>query len=596
MAKAYAQIFSPRNEETLSSWAEKNIFIPHRESSEHGGTQFSLKKAPYQKIIFDWLDQPGKHEMIINKSSRAGVSFAALVAIAHRVKERNRNVLYVLDEEDTAGRMNEKRFQPLLRESGLLEKMVLRPSDFTKKLLTFPRMLVHFLSAAADGTFDEKEVDEIYLDEMRNYRISNSLHQSRQRLKNKRNSKLLAFSEPTTEDSEQEREWRTSSMEEIHLACPHCGEMQELTKDNLIFKHCKKDNGKYDIEKLKEEVYYQCKSDEKCKIYEHHRLRFWDKYETVVTNKDGHYNKRGLRITDLHSLFVPYWDTAKSIIEAQGDSLKLEKLDTAAFARVPKMRHGEISEDDIDALCSDLYGQWECPFNKEDVGLVAQEIDTQKETFKTVINVFDKKKNHAVVAWGEFDSLDECKEWGQAPIRTMDGDTVHVFSGLVDEGDGNMTNLVREWCAENHAEGWMPIKGMKTDTFKGMWKESEGEVTGYVESITVLQIPERRYKYDLIYRDILGRQKNKTLGKPLLYFPSTIDEDFRDEMRNEFLRKKKSVRGAYAGMEWYKKGTNDYMDCVKYAKAHLAYMHDILIEEGLLDPPVVVEGDLSDGE
>lgn len=609
-SQAFSSIYRVSARGNIWEWAEEFFILRDKENLEHGG-KFKMSTVPYQRFIFEFLQEPGKGELIINKCSRAGITFSAYVAAAWCVENEPKNILFVNDNEENASFESEERFQPMLKDSGILHRQGVPSNNLSRLLQSFTAMFIHWRSAGAEGAFDRIEVSWVFLDEMRSYSIGNSVAQARNRLKNKKNSKLMAFSEPSTADSEQEKEWKSSSQEEILLRCPHCDHRQPLIFQRLIFSHCKRQDGSYDAERVLKETYYKCSGKDECKILEHQRPLLWRHWltegsETQVRNKNHEHRLQGIQIEDIHSPMVPWGETALSWINAQGDTLKMQKLDTACFAKVPEMSYGEINDRHIISLTEhSSYERWEVPFQSDDVALVCQVIDTQIDSMKTVILAFDTKKNFAVVAWAELESLDECKEWGGGPILCADGYPVEVFGGVVDEGDGSTKeeasssrrDEVREWCRENAHDGWQPIRGLGPRQVRGSIQISYASMPGYVNDQAIIQIQERVFKYELVYKNIKDHKKRLTTGEPLMHLPNQIDPELMSELQNEYFKKMPQAKGsAVVVKKWFKAGPNDYLDCIKYGKAFFKFLEPDLIQAGRLPAPLKKGEDLDNSE
>lgn len=603
VAESFRLAWRSRARGWRGAWCEEKLVIPAKENREKAG-KFNISTFPYHIFLFEFHDRKGKGELIINKSSRAGVTFAIYANMAYSVEEDPLNALFVIDNEDNVAEEAE-RFKQLLKASGTQSRRKLHEKMFSNILHDFPDMKIYWRSAAAKGAFDRIEVDRVYIDEMRSFMIKDAIEQGRNRLKNTKDSKLIAFSEPGKRGDEQDKEWNLSSKSEILVHCPHCGEEQGLIFERLIFDHCKDEKGHYDLERVKDEAFYQCAGPKECRIEEHHRPLLWSKWlknmrsYTRVRNKDHHPVLTGLQITDLHSPLVPFGETAASIIKADGDSAKMEKVDTAIKARVGEKAYGVISDKHLRALMDySPYGYWEVPFVADDVSLVVQVIDTQLESFKTVIEVFSRSGDFAHVGEGEFETMDDCKDWGSRKIVTRDGVEIEVDCGVADEGDGakrdesasSRRDEVREWCRENHDEGWMPIRGLGGMAIKGSIRTTEVEMDGYLHPQVVLQINSPTFLRELVYENMKNHKKRVMTGKPIMHLPFTVSEELLKELKNEYLRMKPQERGSSVMVaKWHKAGPNDYLDCIKYAKATFAFMEPTLIEAGRLGEVIEVE-------
>ena len=181
-----------------------------------------------------------------------------------------------------------------------------------------------------------------------------------------------------------------------------------------------------------------------------------------------------------------------------------------------------------------------------------------------------------VVDWGitgRFDDLldraESADPSGPVPIG-LTGATAAIQLGLIDEGDGKSTKLVRDFIENawsSHAT-WFTTKGRGRGQIHALIQESQynhphdnspPRLSYHYNDDSLKQ---ELYIGQIQDLDKIVAGKSKT---PRLWFPADADVEFATEFTHEQLVPDKT-KADKTKLSWHKTGTNDYADDVKVAK------------------------------
>lgn len=227
--------------------------------------EWTLKKRPYlipgrkfdidhHKYLVDLYRCKAK-EIIVKKSSQAGVSEWLVSYAIHTCDQRNGNVLYVFPNEGVVSDFSTARLGPAIEASEYLNNIVIDGSGigglYGSNRITLKRIRDRFLyfrgsKVQQDGSAPQLksiDADVLILDEV------DELDQrapaiARKRLGHAREGlgNILWVSTPTFPGYGIDAEYQESDQRQWLIPCPHCGERQPLTIDGIVLEW--DDNGR----------------------------------------------------------------------------------------------------------------------------------------------------------------------------------------------------------------------------------------------------------------------------------------------------------------------------------------------------------------
>lgn len=218
---------------------------------------WTLKKRPYlipgrkfdteqHKYLLDLYACTYK-EIVVKKSSQAGVSEWLVSYAIHTCDQRNGNVLYVFPDEGVVSDFSTARLGPAIEASEYLNSIIIDGSgiggQYGSNRITLKRIRDRFLyfrgsKVQPDGSAPKLksiDADVLILDEV------DELDQrapaiARKRLGHARDGlgNVLWVSTPTFPGYGIDAEYQDSDRRSWFIPCPHCGEKQPLTIDNIV--------------------------------------------------------------------------------------------------------------------------------------------------------------------------------------------------------------------------------------------------------------------------------------------------------------------------------------------------------------------------
>lgn len=591
LPEALERAFAAPTSLTVSQFAP-TVFLGDKQSPGNPGF-YQLALVPYAVGMLDsWHESEWDEEHWI-KSAQCGITEVVLMIVRYIIAHDPVNGIYAIDSSVEVKKIAKVRLIPTLRNlPAAAEQMPEDEDDITSVMLNLRAMVLHFLGSYAEGAFENKAVAFIILDEFAKHLARpgspNSVTGARERfktLKGKRR-KLYSLTKPGEQRGPDYEEYMEGTRDKFHVPCPHCGHRQELVFEQLQYDHCLLPSSYYDLARVVQETWYRC-------IAGGCRIEHWQKAGMMAraldfpnagwvhTNTDtGKYapqpRKRSRHISDLYSAFCTWGDIVEEYIKC-GD--KPEKLAAFRIGRLglwPDREEGAVTEQALRRLARPLglppYLRKALPL---DPRLVSIKVDVQGSHQKWVTGGFNARGDFFVCDYGMTTDFGALLEVGKREITCLGGVKRVPQALLIDEGDGNSTNEVRQFvaAADDHFEfGAYSTKGARTrDTKNPIWRTQVNLPGGGTKPAYFYRdfLLKRRLYIIRIKRvlELIRKQEAKKikaeeeaqLGRlPKLWLPSDVGENFLSELSAERLAivDEKEV--------WLDPVTpNDWGDCVK---------------------------------
>lgn len=581
-----ARIFALRTSLNVWQWAERHVSLDAQASPGSPGP-YRSSRAPYTRFIMELFTDPSVREVVIKKSSQSGVTEAILNIIRYCVAVMPRNILYVIDSKEEIGKLFRTRLVPSLRNcKETAQRITEKEDDLTTRTLYLEGMWIMGIGGHSAGGLANKSCSIGILDEADKHppntgREGRSIDQLRARFKTIADSKLFVLSKPVEATDVTTVEYETGTQHKCFVACPHCGEHQELVQERVTYSHCKDLTGDYDRERVLSETYYQCVNagTPKCtdgRITEEQRLAqlLGGHFEFRQTNfRNVEPGKVSIEITDLISIFpkCTLGEIALDLIASQRSLIKMRHVQAERFARAWKRSGAALKEDAIFKLCGP-YARGTVPFVP---ALVVITADKQGDVVKWVKHAFLLNGTHYVCDWGEVLAEDELMlVWsGESPHRPLtcmaDGKDYAPQVGLIDEGF--KTNEVRSFVIRATLAGqlWFTSKGRGGLQIRSSVVESKYDHDGLVDLICY-HYNDDSFKQELYLGQIgdLPRIQSGASKLPRLWLPrpQDVEREFASELCAEELVDEETHLG-FTKRLWKKVGeANDFGDAVKMGK------------------------------
>lgn len=225
--------WAPPAEDPIDVWVERNIVFPSKVSALPGPLDLSL--TPYLREILRAYADPETEEITLCTSTQVGKTTVGLGCNLYSAAEDPWNALVVMPRDDDAQELNQDRYQPTIRESPTLARLMEAGSayDLSRSRIRFPGMSISFTGANSPAALASRAARTVTMDEIDKWpewsgREADPVELVRERTRTFWNRKLLKMSTPTTERGYIWRELQNSTNERYHVPCPRCGAHQEL--------------------------------------------------------------------------------------------------------------------------------------------------------------------------------------------------------------------------------------------------------------------------------------------------------------------------------------------------------------------------------
>ena len=548
------EIFAPRKEETVTEWAESNVFLSERITEMAG--LFRTSERPYSREILDSFADPTVKKISLCWGSQTGKTTTIYVGVGWGIDVAPSPILWVWSNEKQARVFANDRFIPFCEDSAVLARHLPKTLDgkvdrdrATALRIEFDRCTLNMVGGQSQRNVRNFPVSLLVMDEV-DVIPEPIRRDALDRIKGRRSYKIVQSSSPIEEDSGIWTEYLAGDQRKFFLPCPHCRKWITLEWRkgkgvyNLKFpKEAKREDGTYDFRLLKGNVTYAC---QKCGglISDSDKLRMLRKGKWKPTNKLSEDGVRSYHLSSLYSPTVTFAEILTKWFQAYDTIDGLRQFVTGWLAEPWRDENLSVSEEATHLLASDYErGELKGAFR-----LMA--VDIQRTHFVWIVRGFDE------------DGTSFLLDHGMAPSWT-DLDSAFVrydcAACVVDTGFGERTQEAYEAIYQRR-QRWWAAKGWKSFTHPYAVKAVD-PFTGTKRA--------SRHKIRLLHIDtevwggeLLKRRSKKVDGWHLYKNP---DREYIKQLNAKFLIEKIDAKGAKK-VEWRTRrhGQDHYWDCELY--------------------------------
>lgn len=576
---ALARVYRRAEKMTLAAWAQRNILLGSKESIDNPGAYSPHHSWYVVRLMDEFMSSHEWRTLAVMKSSQSGLTLHVLIVIARTLAEAATNIMYVIDTVSKARELSKKRLQPLLQDCRALALTIKENEDEMNNLsYNFPTCS---LGLRGSGTAGQVASDPIGLaigdevDKWPDQKVESHIWDLLvNRIKRSEFGKAIGFSTPTVEVGKINRLFESGSRHRNFVPCPHCGEYQHLTWENVRYNHCKDLTGRIDLREVLRDTYYECGSC-KARIDEDHKPAMSEACQPRPTNFRKEIiggvltdvpmwmpGEMSAHVDDLMSLHPEstWGKLAVEWIRAQGDPVKLHDFLNGRLGQPLKQTVSNVTEKHILRLRGE-YVKGTLPLIP---ALAVMAVDNQGDHQKYVRGAFDENGDLYIIDWGKTLALEEADELTRSPIQRPDGESF-VQRTIIDEGGKGGTSYdVRKFCLPRFP-AFFPCKGRGGLQVKNTIAWSSSAIDrGGMDQIPVCHFDDDAFKR-ILYLDRIKKhdsEKSAAYAIPRLWLPKNIDEQFVRELCGEQLVKTLSKDGK-TEFVWESSPPNDYGDCVK---------------------------------
>ncbi len=599
--KKIFKVLEPPPNLTLSQWADKY----RRLSSESGskGGHWNTEKAAWQREIMDAITDVSVEKVVVMSAAQMGKTDAFLLnTIGYYMHYDPCTIICMQPTLSLAETMSKDRLMPMVRDTPVLRDKInekSRTSGNTIFKKSFPGGRITMTGANSPTELRSRPIRVLLADEVDAYPPTagaegDPLILAGKRLTTYWNRKEVHTSTPTIKGvSRIEMEYEHSTMEEWHVPCPSCGELQPLEWSNLIYK--------MDINGEVESITYVCA---KCGVI--HSEVEWKEHFNKGRYIAKYPNRkvRGFHFNSLASTFFGWDKIVKGFIEAQKAMKKgnIELMKTWVNTELGQTWEEEGEKASKDDLMT-RREKYNCEVPDEVIVLTAG-IDTQDDRFEIeVVGWGVEHESYGIVYKRIYGDLKQTDVWDNLDkfllqkFKKKDGTELHIVCACIDSG-GHFTNKVYKFCKARTARNIFAIKGKAGTDRPYISRPSKnnreqvylftlGVDTGKSLLLQRLQIEERGAGYCHFPKD----EKDSIKGYDEDYFKGLTAE-------KQVLRYKKG-RPYFVWELTGETKRNEPLDCRNYAQAAIEItgltLKEVPNKETILPPKKKRRGNRSGG-
>ena len=443
---------------TVSDWADRYRKLSKESSAEAG--QWKTSRAEYQREMMNAVSDDDVETVVFMTSSQVGKSEILNNTLGYYIDYDPAPILFVQPTEDMAKAYSNDRIAPMIRDCPTLNAKVAdsksRDSGNTIMHKRFRGGHLTMIGANTPAKLASRPIRVLLMDEVDRFPVSAGTEGDPAQLAIKRtttfwNRKIVMCSTPTIKGvSKIEKEFESSTAEELNVACPECGEYQPYVWEQLKFEHT---SGTNEVSN----VVYACKH---CGAV--NKENVWKKQPIKWVAKNPEIkNKRGFHLNELCSPWKHWNEIAVDFLEAKRQGVEMLKVWTNTAM-------GLSWEEESDLDINDILLKRRIAYNCEvpkDVLVLTCGVDVQ-----------DNRLEYEIVGWGK-----DYQSWGIkygvlmgdtggnevwkqlddvlfAKYERIDGLQMEVMTTCIDSG-GHHTQEVYKYCKERESRRVWAIKG-----------------------------------------------------------------------------------------------------------------------------------------
>lgn len=567
--KKLIKSFATPPDMTVSEWADTYRMLSPESSAESG--KWRTDRAPYQKEIMDAVSDDRCYKVVVMSSAQVGKSEVILNMIGYHIDYDPAPIMYVLPTDSMAATFSKDRVSPMIRDTPSLSKKVndskSRDSGNTIFHKKFNGGHLTFIGANAPSQLASRPIRILLADEIDRFPDSAGAEGDPLQLAIKRtttfwNRKIIEVSTPTIKGASKiEKEYESSSMERLNVACPHCGEYQTYEWEQLKFEH---ESGTMDFKLLG----YQCRH---CGTIEREVL--WKKQPIKwIAEHPERKDVRGFHLNELASPWKHWEEIVEDFLEAKRQGREMLKVWRNTSLGLTWEEDGDLDIKDILLRRREFYN---CEVPK-DVLVLTCGVDVQDNRLEYEIVGWGKEKISYGIKYGiimgdpgrpdVWRMLDDVLF---ANYKRADGLELQIMTTCIDSG-GHYTQEVYEYCKKREMRRIWAIKGQGGSGVPYIQRPTRKNKAGaWLFSIGV----------DVGKDTMASRLKANFVDEAgFCHFPMEADRGYDEQYFNGLTAEKRNIRtiSGRVVINWVKKYEgirNEPFDIRNYATAALEILN-----------------------
>lgn len=303
--------------QTVSEWADKHRVLTSDASAAPG--RWNTNRTPYLREIMDSLSPSDPvQDITFMKGSQIGGSEAGINWLAYIIAQSPAPTLMVQPTLDLGKDFSKRRVDPMIDACEAVKRKVKPDKERDKNSTIMQKMFVggtlRIAGANSPAGLRSMPIKYLFMDEVDAYPgdldgEGDPVKLATVRTRTFHRRKIFKVSSPKIAGSSRiEKEFEDSDQRFYHVPCPHCGSMQVITWDKIVW------------EDDKPETAHMVCADCREKIPEHFKDKMLAAGEWIARHPER--KKRGYHVSALYSPLGWYsWAHAvQDWLDAQGDT------------------------------------------------------------------------------------------------------------------------------------------------------------------------------------------------------------------------------------------------------------------------------------
>lgn len=499
----------------IDEWADEHRVLSPEASAEPG--PWRTERAPYQREPMRAISDPNVESVVLMWASQLGKTDIQLNTIGYFTGHDPAPIMVIQPDLTVARDFSNDRLTPMYRDSPQLSRLVVkdksRDSRNTILYKSFPGGRINIAGANSPASLASKPIRVVIADEIDRFPVSagkegDPVSLVRARTKTFYNKKLVLVSTPTIKDASRIEElYEDSTMEQLHLPCPSCGELQTLEWAQLKYEYDKETN--------------QCvKVEHACKFCgalhaEHEWKKNYAKNAVWIAQKK-HATTRGFKLSTLYATINVTWkEIVNDWYKAQRGGPELLKTFLNTVLAEPWEEKGEQLDEDVLLNRREMYHA-DIP---DGVKVLTAAVDTQDDRFEVEVQGWGAgHENWHIQYHVIYGDLKQPRVWAdldeylKRTWEDAEGRKFPIAFTCMDSG-GHFTNEVYRFCKLRADRRIFAIKG-------------EGTGDGTRLPLIIGTSTNNRYKATVVR---LGVDEGKTKVMSALKTPMVDEDGFRTQ-------------------------------------------------------------------
>lgn len=553
--RALAYLKPPENL-SVSQWAEKYRMLDSKTSAMPG--PWRNRKTPYLAGIMDEILNYETEEVIFAKCTQVGGSEAMLNILGYVIQQDPSPTMVVYPTEQLAQSISTNRLVPMLKASPSLAELYLEYKSQKLELQFSNNMYLSIEGSNSPSALASKAIKYLMLDEVDKYpantkKEADPIALARERTKTFANRKIFLTSTPTVREG---HIWQAMEGADIikhfFVPCPHCGEMIELTFNNL--KWPDRQDGMTASERA-DMATYVCQECG-CIIRDHDKDRMLQHGEWRIVQENTKWRKKvAFWINTLYSPFVRFSEVAFEFMTSKDDPERLQNFKNSWLAEPWEDTATHMDEDMVLARQTDV-PEYVVPSWAK---MLTGGVDVQSNCYYYDIRVWGDYITSQSISHGQVSSFADIERVMNLTYRNAAGDPFVVQLCLIDSGYN--ADETYSFCVSN-MDWAMPVKGSSTQ-MTSHYKISTVNRPGKVgDGIQLIMTDGDKYK------DMIASRMHKPNGPGSWMVHADCDREYARQVTAEHKINMRS--GGKVIQHWVPKtehADNHYLDCNVYALA-----------------------------